>query len=117
MRRTVLLVDDHDWFRSMFRRVLEADGFEVVGESADGEAALEAAERLQPEIVIVDVQLPGLDGFEVTDRLVAAGRDTAVVLISTRGASAYGIRLAESRACGFIPKSALSAGAVAALVA
>ena len=101
----------------MFRRVLEADGFEVVGEVADGVAALDAAERLQPEIAIVDVQLPGLDGFEVTDRMLASARDTAVVLISTRSAAAYGTRLAESRACGFIPKSALSAGAVAALVA
>ena len=74
MSRTVLIVDDHDGFRAGARALLEADGFEVVGEAADGAAALEEVRRLRPEVVLLDVQLPGIDGFEVAERL-AAERD------------------------------------------
>ena len=61
--RAVLIVDDHDGFRAGARALLEADGFEVLGEAADGSAALEAVRRLRPEVVLLDVQLPGTDGF------------------------------------------------------
>ena len=70
---TVLIVDDHPSFRASARAILEADGFEVTGEAEDGESAIVAAGRLHPDIVLLDVQLPDLDGFEVTRRLRSNG--------------------------------------------
>jgi DNA-binding NarL/FixJ family response regulator len=113
---TVLIVDDHPGFRSAARALLEADGFDVVGEAADGESGLAAAERLRPGLVLLDIQLPDLDGFEVARRLSQGGDPPAVVLVSSRDSSAYRRRLADSPARGFVAKSDLSGAAVAALV-
>jgi len=113
---TVLIVDDHAGFRSQARRLLDAAGFDVVGEVADGASAVESARRLQPAIVLLDVQLPDFDGFEVARRLADAGVDAATVLISTRDSTAYRRRLAASPALGFIPKSELSGASLAELV-
>ena len=85
MAWTVLIVDDHAGFRASARALLEADGFEVLGEAADGESALEQARRLRPQVVLLDVQLPGMDGFAVAERLAAEPAAPAVVLISSRG--------------------------------
>ena len=71
---TVLVVDDHQGFRSRARLLLEADGYEVVGEAADGRSALAEARRLRPDLVLLDVQLPDLDGFEVAAQIT--GRRT-----------------------------------------
>lgn len=114
--KTVLIVDDHAGFRSLARRLLDAAGYEVVGAVADGASAVESAVRLRPAIVLLDVQLPDFDGFEVARRLADAGLDTAVVLISTRDGASLRRRLAASKACGFIPKSELSARSLAELV-
>ena len=112
----MLIVDDHAAFRASARALLQAEGFDVVGEAADGAGAVEAVAVLRPEIVLLDIQLPDLDGLAVAERL-AAGQDApAVVLISSRDAAAYGPRLHEARARGFIPKSGLSGEALAALV-
>ena len=116
VERTVLIVDDHPGFRSAARALLEADGFDVVGEAADGESGLAAAERLRPGLVLLDIQLPDLDGFEVARRLSQAGDPPAVVLVSSRDSSAYRRRLADSPARGFVAKSDLSGAAIAALV-
>lgn len=116
MTRTVLIVDDHAEFRRTARALLEEEGFQVVGEAADGESAILEARRLQPRLVLLDVQLPDLDGFEVAARLAAAGGPPTVVLTSSRGASSYRRRLAQS-SFAFIPKSELSGEALAALVA
>jgi DNA-binding NarL/FixJ family response regulator len=116
VERTVLIVDDHPGFRSAARALLEADGFDVVGEAADGESGLAAVARLRPGLVVLDIQLPDLDGFEVARRLSQAGDPPAVVLVSSRDSSAYRRRLADSPARGFIAKSDLSGAAVAALV-
>jgi DNA-binding NarL/FixJ family response regulator len=116
VERTVLIVDDHPGFRSAARALLEADGFDVVGEAADGESGLAAAERLRPGLVLLDIQLPDLDGFEVARRLSQGGDPPAVVLVSSRDSSAYRRRLADSPARGFVAKSDLSGAAVAALV-
>jgi DNA-binding NarL/FixJ family response regulator len=116
VERTVLIVDDHPGFRSAARALLEADGFDVVGEAADGESGLAAAARLRPGLVLLDIQLPDLDGFEVARRLSQAGDPPAVVLVSSRDSSAFRRRLADSPARGFIPKSDLSGAAVTALV-
>ena len=113
---TVLIVDDHAGFRLLARRLLSAAGFDVVGEAADGASALESARRLRPGIVLLDVQLPDLDGFEVARRLADADLGASTVLISTRDASAYRRRLSDSPALGFIPKSELSGTALAKLV-
>ena len=116
VERTVLIVDDHPGFRSAARALLEADGFEVVGEAADGESGLAAAARLRPGLVLLDIQLPDLDGFAVAERLASSQSPPAVVLVSSRDSSAYRRRLVDSPALGFITKSDLSGAAVAALV-
>jgi len=114
---TVLIVDDHEGFREVARQLLEADGIEVVGEAADGESAITQAQRLRPQLVLLDVQLPDIDGFEVAARLGEAKDPPAVVLTSSYAASSYRRRLAQSPACAFIPKGELSGGALAALLA
>ena len=116
MARTVLIVDDHAPFRALARAVLPMEGFEVVGEAADARSALEAVGRLRPSVVVLDIQLPDLDGFEVARQLAQAGDPPAIVLVSSRDSSTYRRRLVESPARGFIPKSDLSGAAVAALV-
>jgi DNA-binding NarL/FixJ family response regulator len=116
MARTVLIVDDHAPFRALARALLQLEGFEVVGEAADALSALDAVRRLRPSVVVLDVQLPDLDGFEVARRLAQAGHPPVIVLVSSRDHSAYRRRLAESPARGFIAKSDLSGAAVAALV-
>jgi DNA-binding NarL/FixJ family response regulator len=116
MRPTLLIVDDHPGFRSLARRLLTAGGFEVVGEAADGLAAIAAVRRLRPEVVLLDVQLPDVDGFEVAARLRDGGAGPAVVLISTRDRGDYGPRVDRCGARGFIPKAELSGAAVHALL-
>ena len=113
---TVLIVDDHGGFRALVRRMLQRDGYEVVGEAADGAGALAEAARLRPALVLLDVQLPDVDGFVVSERLAAMQHAPAVVLISSRDSSAYRRRLATSPARGFIAKGNLSGAALAALV-
>jgi DNA-binding NarL/FixJ family response regulator len=116
MRRTVLIVDDHAGFRASARRLLEAEGFCVVGEAADGEQALAAVERVRPQVVLLDVQLPGADGFAVAERLTREGHPAAIVLISSRDSAARDPRLATTAARGFIPKSRLSGASLADIV-
>lgn len=108
----VLIVDDHAAFRSIARRVLVADGFAVVGEAADGAGGISAARDLCPDIVLLDVQLPDLDGFAVAEVLLAGPAPPAVVLVSSRAGSDYGGRVGTSGARGFIGKSELSGDAV-----
>lgn len=110
--RTVLIVDDHADFRRTVRALLEADGFEVVGEAPDGRSAITETERLRPRLVLLDIQLPDLDGFEVAARLKEGTDPPAIVLTSSRNASSYRRRLAQS-ALGFIAKSELSGEALA----
>ena len=117
MTPTLLIVDDHEGFRSFARTLLGAEGFEVAGEAADGEAALAAARELRPDVVLLDVQLPGLDGFEVAERLASGLHAPAVVLTSSRDASDYGSRLTTVPVRGFVPKQELSGAAVSALLA
>lgn len=116
MRPTVLIVDDHEAFRESASALLEADGFSVVGEAADGDGAIAEAERLRPEVVLLDIQLPGADGFAVAERLSAVAEPPRVVLISSRDARSYGPRLEASPARGFITKRELSGAALTALV-
>jgi DNA-binding NarL/FixJ family response regulator len=112
----VLIVDDHAAFRASASALLEAEGFEVVGEAADGAGALRAVAVLRPEIVLLDIHLPDVDGLAVAEQLATLPHAPAVVLTSSRDATAYGPRVQTVPARGFIPKSALSGDALAALV-
>jgi DNA-binding NarL/FixJ family response regulator len=117
MARTVLIVDDHPSFRASARRMLEADGYEVVGEAEDGVAALAAAQQLRPELVLLDVRLPDVDGFEVARRLLNASSPVPqIVLVSSHDSADLGEAIGASGARGFVPKSELSAEAIALLI-
>ncbi len=114
---TLLIVDDHEGLRSFARTLLGAEGFNVVGEAANGEAALAAVQELHPDVVLLDIGLPGIDGFEVAQCLAKEPGAPSLVLTSSRHASAYGRRMADSPARGFLPKQELSGAAVAAIIA
>jgi CheY-like chemotaxis protein len=116
MRPTLVIVDDHPEFRSLASRLLTAGGFEVVEEAADGRAAITAARRHRPDVVLLDVQLPDIDGFEVAARLRDGEDQPVVVLISTRDRADYGPRVERCGAQGFIPKAELSAAALRSLL-
>jgi DNA-binding NarL/FixJ family response regulator len=113
---TVLIVDDHPSFRSSARALLEAEGYDVVGEAENGTDGLRAARALHPQLVLLDVQLPDIDGFEVASQLTRDAGAPAVVLISSRDGSDFGHLVRDSGARGFIPKAELSGEAIAALV-
>jgi DNA-binding response OmpR family regulator len=102
-----LIVDDHDGFRAFARSMLEADGF-IVMEAANGAEATEAARIIRPGLVLLDIQLPDSDGFEVARRLAGHAGAPVIVLTSTREASDYGGRITSSPAAGFLPKDQLS---------
>lgn len=112
---TILIVDDNAGFRVQARALLEADGFYVVGESIDGTSGLAAARSLRPDIVLLDIGLPDVDGFDVARALAADATPPFVVLTSSREASEYGPRLASSLVLGFIAKDELSAAAIRTL--
>jgi DNA-binding NarL/FixJ family response regulator len=113
---TVLIVDDHPSFRWTARALLESEGFEVVGEAADGASAIEAALSLRPDIVLLDVHLPDIDGFEVAATLTTNGERSAVVMTSSRDAGDFGPLVEQSGARGFIPKAELSGASLAAMM-
>jgi DNA-binding NarL/FixJ family response regulator len=113
---SVLIVDDHAGFRSSARALLEADGFDVLGEAADGESAMREARRLRPQVVLLDVQLPGMDGFAVAESLAAEPSAPAVVLVSSRGRGAYRTRLLSTPALGFITKAEFSGECLSSLL-
>lgn len=116
MSLSVLIVDDHAGFRAQARMLLEAAGYEVIGEAEDGASGIEAARALNPDMVLLDVQLPDLTGFDVAREVIEATRPPAVILISSREASEYGGRVRRSGARGFISKADLSARALAAIL-
>jgi DNA-binding NarL/FixJ family response regulator len=117
MPPTVLIVDDHAGFRRAARTLLEAEGYEVIGESATGGDALATAGRVQPTVVLLDIGLPDIDGIRVAALLTAADRSVAVVLTSSRDAADYRPLLDGCGARGFIAKAELSGAAIAALAA
>ena len=112
---SVLVVDDHPSFRASARALLESEGLEVVGEAADGMSALAEVERLRPEVVLLDIQLPDIDGFEVAARL-SGDAGPRVILVSSRDVGDFGGLVARSGFAGFIPKAELSGAAIAELI-
>jgi len=105
----VLIVDDLEPFRRAARAVVEATAdFEVAGEAADGEASVEAAELLRPDLVLMDVNLPGISGLEATRRIRAIAPRIMVLLMSTREAQEFAGKAAECGAVAYLPKSLLT---------
>ncbi|WAZ25665.1 response regulator transcription factor [Streptomyces cinnabarinus] len=111
------MIDDHEAFRASARLLLEADGFVVVAESATGVDGVRAADRYGPELVVLDVRLPDIDGFEVAGRLARLADPPQVVLVSSRPAVTYGPRVDRAPVRGFLLKSELSGAALRLLLA
>jgi DNA-binding NarL/FixJ family response regulator len=117
MTRTVLIVDDHAGFRACARRALELDGWHVVGEAEDGLSGVAAAGRLAPELVLLDVGLPDVSGFEAAAQMRRERTPSAIVFVSTHDAGDFGELARRSDALGFLPKAELSGAALVALLA
>jgi CheY-like chemotaxis protein len=111
----VLVVDDHPGFRRLACLLLAAGGYVVAGEAADGGGALAKAALLRPDVVLLDVMLPDLDGFTVAERLAALPARPVVVLVSGRTGTELGRRLDTAPVRGFLPKDQLTLEAFAAL--
>jgi DNA-binding NarL/FixJ family response regulator len=113
---TILIIDDDPRFRMQARDLLEADGFDVIGQASDGASGIEAARSLRPDFVLLDIGLPDIEGFEVAHDLAMDGPPPLVVLTSSRDARSYGRRLMNGDTLGFIPKEKISGAAIRALV-
>jgi DNA-binding NarL/FixJ family response regulator len=114
---SVLIVDDHEDFRRSAGALLELDGFRVIGEAGDASEAFTKARDMRPDVVLLDIQLPDLDGFAVAERIALLEDPPMVILVSSRDGTVYGSRLAASPARGFIAKRHLSGAALASLLA
>src|SRR3954471_1825815 len=113
---TVLVVDDDESFRRGAKLLLEVEGYEVVGEAEDGMSGIEAARRLAPDMVLLDVQLPDIDCFDVAAGLTANAGAPAVILPSSQDPHAFGTLIRRSGARGFIPKAEITGARLAALL-
>jgi len=111
-----LIIDDHPSLRASARNVLQDGGFVVVGEAQDGASGLAAARAMRPAVVLLDVQLPDIDGFQAAAQPTSRDDGPAVVLTSSRDASEFGGMVARSGARGFVPKDELSGSALEALL-
>jgi DNA-binding NarL/FixJ family response regulator len=114
---TVVIVDDNDAFRAFTRALLDGDGYEVIGEAADGAAGLEVVRRMRPDVLLLDVQLPDTNGFVVARQLRGDATATAIVITSTRDASDYGGAVAGCGARGFVAKSEICGEAIRSVLA
>ncbi len=104
----VLIVDDHPSFRRLASQLVAAAGYVVVGEAADAASALDEAERLRPDVVLLDVVLPDRSGFAVARELVSSAHRPRVVLISSRSRSDFGESYEWPDGCSFLPKHELT---------
>src|SRR3954467_13400944 len=116
MPPTLLIVDDHATFRATARALLECDGWEVVGEAGDGTSGLSAARDLHPDVLLLDVRLPDIDGFTVAERLTADADAPAVIVTSSSDDPLYPDRARRHGARGFLAKHALSGEALQRLL-
>ena len=109
-----IVVDDHPAFRASARRLLELTGYEVVGEASDGASGVALAREQEPELVLLDIALPDMSGFDVADEL--AEGPSSIVFVSSRDQGDFGRRAEQSGALGFIPKDRLSEESLLAVV-
>ena len=117
MANRVIIVDDHPSFRATAKELLVAEGFEVVGEAADGRSAFEAIMELKPDLVLLDVQLPDTDGFKIATELCKHnGSGPIVVLTSSRDAADFGPLVGQCGASAFVPKAELTGAALRAVL-
>ena len=116
VRPSLLLVDDHADFRESARLLLEADGFDVVGSAESGEEAVAEAARLSPDLVLLDVHLPGIDGFITAERLAELDRPPVIVLISSRDVRSFSARIERAPVVGFLTKKELSGASLSRLI-
>jgi DNA-binding NarL/FixJ family response regulator len=115
-RTSIVLVDDQELLRMGFRMVLDAQpDLELVGEAGDGEEALDVVERLQPDVVLMDVRMPGMDGVETTRRLVERGGRSRVIILTTFDLDEYAYAALRAGASGFLLKDAQPADLVSAI--
>jgi CheY-like chemotaxis protein len=112
----VLIVDDHPSFRAAARLLLEHEGFEIVGEAEDGLSGIEATCELTPDVVLLDVNLPDIDGFDVASRICTHAAHPKIVMVSSRDPREFGPLVRRSGAQGFISKGDLTGQALAALL-
>jgi len=113
---TILVIDDHRGFRTTARRVLERDGWTVVGEAVDGQSGIAAAAALAPDVVLLDIGLPDVDGFLVAEIIAASADAPSIVLVSSRDLETYRDRVRTSPAAGFIGKGELDGTAIRSLI-
>jgi DNA-binding NarL/FixJ family response regulator len=116
MPATAYVVDDHAGFRVAARALLQSVGYQVVGVAADGPTALRDLRRTPVDLALVDLYLPGEDGVDLTDRIVAEGGATAVFIVSSREDAGTDPRVVASAATGFIAKRDLSASRLRGLL-
>ncbi|MEU1599701.1 response regulator transcription factor [Streptomyces sp. NPDC005708] len=109
-------MDDHAEFRALAGELVAAAGLEVAALCPDGQSALEAVAALRPQVVLLDIQLPDISGFDLIPQIMSLSEGVCIVLVSTRDATDYGRRVAMSGATGFIPKEELSVAALAAVI-
>jgi DNA-binding NarL/FixJ family response regulator len=112
----VLLVDDHAGFRASAAALLEAEGLSIVGSAASGEEALAVVDDLDPDIILLDLYLPGLDGVDVAWRLSDPRRNSAIILISSHEEAAADPRVASAPVRGFLSKRDLTCAAIRELL-
>jgi DNA-binding NarL/FixJ family response regulator len=111
----VLIVDDQQPFRETAKTVVElTPGFEVAGEADTGEASIDETRRLDPDLVLMDVNLPGINGLEATAKILEESDRTVILVLSTYEAEEYAPRVAESGAAAYIPKSEFGPDTLAA---
>jgi DNA-binding NarL/FixJ family response regulator len=108
MPRRILIVDDHPSFRSTARMLFESEGYEVVGEAADGAEAIGLAQALQPDIVLLDVAMPQVNGLEALPRIKAERPETKIIMVTVHDEDAYRRAAAERGADAFLLKKTLT---------